>query len=648
MSPSSPEADADMEGTLRGLGNSEMLRIANTLDGIFAGAHLSGEAGQLKQPEVPRLVVVGTQSSGKSSLLNGIIGADILPLGEQMVTRAPLSLQLLHHPDPAGMRAEFGRYADGGWMREACVALTCPDPTAGQLAQIRTCIDEATEARAGKQKGVSADPIFLRIFSPHVPNLSLVDLPGMTMTALTDQGQPRDIKQQIRKMIGSYIQQERTIILMVCPARADLEADPAIELVKEYDPKGVRTIGVLTKIDLMNAGTDVGKCLTNSLPADLQLSLGYFAVRNRSPAESGRGGLSVRDGFAAEEAYFKQHPTYGAANNPYQDHLGVPKLTKFLSRVLLDRLRQHMPAILSEVRQLYQATEASLNAMGPAVPTDELARSSMVQGLLTTFCRCFVGALVEKRADLKTGRHIKDAFHALNQGVKAVQPFDNTSFSDEYILEGVRDCEGYKLAFPIPPIELVEHMLRHPEHRPIRQLLPPCVVCLSSVHDEIRNMTRVLLQQQPMCRFPKLSARIREEVEALLLRAQTMCQAKLEELIDMEENYIMTDDPAFLTEMAGVVKKLVNRLDAPLIRSILVSYFSTVQRSLNNSAPKAIMLYMVKGIHDSIYQTLFEKINLQPSEHLLDEPPEMDAKRRADMELLAKLRSARRALETMG
>mmetsp|Transcript_17835 Transcript_17835/g.40984 ORF Transcript_17835/g.40984 Transcript_17835/m.40984 type:complete len:192 (-) Transcript_17835:603-1178(-) len=191
-------------------------------------------------------------------------------------------------------------------------------------------------------------------------------------------------------------------------------------------------------------------------------------------------------------------------------------------------------------------------------------------------------------------------------------------------------------------------MLRHPEHRPIRQLLPPCVVCLSSVHDEIRNMTRVLLQQQPMCRFPKLSARIREEVEALLLRAQTMCQAKLEELIDMEENYIMTDDPAFLTEMAGVVKKLVNRLDAPLIRSILVSYFSTVQRSLNNSAPKAIMLYMVKGIHDSIYQTLFEKINLQPSEHLLDEPPEMDAKRRADMELLAKLRSARRALETMG
>jgi len=76
---------------LRPLGGGEILRIANTLNGIFATS-----AGALKPPEVPRLVVVGTQSSGKSSLLNGIMAADILPLGEQMVTRAPLSLQLFH------------------------------------------------------------------------------------------------------------------------------------------------------------------------------------------------------------------------------------------------------------------------------------------------------------------------------------------------------------------------------------------------------------------------------------------------------------------------------------------------------------------------------------------------------------------------
>ena len=85
---------------LRPLGGGEILRIANTLNGIF-----STSAGALKPPEVPRLVVVGTQSSGKSSLLNGIMGADILPLGEHMVTRSPLQLQLTHVADAAEMRA---------------------------------------------------------------------------------------------------------------------------------------------------------------------------------------------------------------------------------------------------------------------------------------------------------------------------------------------------------------------------------------------------------------------------------------------------------------------------------------------------------------------------------------------------------------
>ena len=153
---------------LRVLGGSEILRIANTLDGIF-----SNSGGALKAPEVPRLVVVGTQSSGKSSLLNGIMAADILPLGEQMVTRAPLSLQLFHAPDPALMRAEFGDFSHGAWRLSVGIPLQCPEPTAAQLDHIRRTIEEQTEARAGSQKGVSHEPIFLRIYSPYVRPLTL-------------------------------------------------------------------------------------------------------------------------------------------------------------------------------------------------------------------------------------------------------------------------------------------------------------------------------------------------------------------------------------------------------------------------------------------------------------------------------------------
>ena len=145
------------------------------------------------------------------------------------------------------------------WSVHETIGLACPDPTPAQMGQIRRAIEAQTEQRAGSQKGVSSEPIFLRLYSPHVPNLSLVDLPGLTMTALTAQGQPKDIKEQIRGMVGQYISQARTIILLVCPARADLEADPAVELAREHDPHGQRTVGVLTKVDLMNVGTDVSR-----------------------------------------------------------------------------------------------------------------------------------------------------------------------------------------------------------------------------------------------------------------------------------------------------------------------------------------------------------------------------------------------------
>jgi len=648
-----PPTELD-DGALRGLGSSEVLRIANTLSGIFSsvapgGGSASGAAsGRLREPELPRLVVVGTQSSGKSSLLNGFLAADILPLGEQMVTRAPLNLQLVHSPDPAEMRAEFGDYSCGAWQCAAAVPLAFPDPTPPQLQQIRASIEAQTEARAGAQKGVSAAPIFVRYYSPNVPNLSLVDLPGLTMTALTDHGQPRDIKRQIRDMIAAYIRPERTIILMVCGARADLEADPALELVKEHDPQGARTVGVLTKVDLMNAGTDVARYLEGSVPSDLRLALGYFAVRNRSPAEAkGPQGLTVLDGFRVEREYFGKHAAYSALGAAGRVRLGVPLLSRFLSRVLLQHLKQHLPGIVAEMNVLTKETERALALLGPMVPADEAGKTALAQTLIASFCRDFVGALVEKRADVKTGRRIKDAFEALQGTLRDVSPFSAAAFPDEYLVEAAKDCEGNHLSFPIPPIELLEHMLQHPEHRPIRQLLQPCLACLATVHDQLLALASRLLNSPSLCRFPQLQARVREEVAEMLGGARTLAQAKVEELIEMEEAYISTDDQAFLSELAAVVKKLGQRFDAPLIRSLLSSYYGTVVRSISNAVPKAVMLFMVRASHDGVYACLFDRIARQPPAGLLDEPPEMETKRRGDVELLAKLRAARTALESL-
>ena len=238
------------------LGNQEVLKIGNALEGIL------NNMDSKINIDIPRLVVVGTQSSGKSSLLNNIISMDIMPTGKTMVTRVPLNIQL--NQSSKLSQAEFGDYKNGNWIVEKTINLTLPEPLENEIEAIHKEIENQTSLKAGNSQNICKEAIILKIYSPNVPNLGLIDLPGIVMVACTDKGQPKDIKDQIRNMIGNYIKSDRSIILAVIPARPDIEADPALELIKEYDPNGKRTVGVLTKIDLMNNDSDIVDYLNNN------------------------------------------------------------------------------------------------------------------------------------------------------------------------------------------------------------------------------------------------------------------------------------------------------------------------------------------------------------------------------------------------
>ena len=112
-----------------------------------------------------------------------------------------------------------------------------------------------TELKTGKNAGISAQPINLRIYSPNVLTLTLVDLPGLTKNPVGDQ--PRDIERQIREMLLKFISKPNAVILAVTAANTDLANSDGLKLAAEVDPEGNRTVGVLTKVDLMDAGTDV-------------------------------------------------------------------------------------------------------------------------------------------------------------------------------------------------------------------------------------------------------------------------------------------------------------------------------------------------------------------------------------------------------
>jgi len=160
-------------------GMKDIISTINKLQDIFA------VTGQNLGLELPQIAVVGGQSAGKSSVLESFVGKDFLPRGNGIVTRRPLVLQLNYSKN--GEWAEF---------------LHTGNKLFNDFNDVRDEIEAETDRETGHNKGISKKPINLRVYSPHVLNLTLIDLPGMTKVPVGDQ--PTDIEDHIRDMINDY------------------------------------------------------------------------------------------------------------------------------------------------------------------------------------------------------------------------------------------------------------------------------------------------------------------------------------------------------------------------------------------------------------------------------------------------------------
>ena len=311
----------------------DLIPIASKLQDVL------GALGQNTNLDLPQIVVIGGQSSGKSSVLESVVGRSFLPRGTGIVTRRPLVLQLFNtdldsRKDDDNIDEEDGlslasennnikadhssssvtsrrsqrakdQNTSSSPNEEWGEFLHQPGKRYYDFTQIRDEISRDTNRLAGlHSKGVSPTPIHLKIYSPNVLSLTMVDLPGLTKVAV--EGQPEDIEEQIYSMNCQYGSNPNAILLAVTSANTDLASSDAIKLARELDPRGERTIGVLTKLDLMDPGTDASDILHNKV---IPLRRGYIAVVNRGQRDIDAD-LSIRVGLRNEERFFRTHPTY--------------------------------------------------------------------------------------------------------------------------------------------------------------------------------------------------------------------------------------------------------------------------------------------------------------------------------------------------
>uniref|UniRef100_A0A3P9HGV5 Interferon-induced GTP-binding protein Mx n=1 Tax=Oryzias latipes TaxID=8090 RepID=A0A3P9HGV5_ORYLA len=490
-------------------GMEDLIPMVNRMQDAFTAI------GQNANLDLPQIAVVGGQSAGKSSVLENFVGKDFLPRGSGIVTRRPLVLQLMNSPTE---HAEF---------------LHCKGKKFTDFDEVRQEIEAETDRVTGANKGISPVPINLRVYSPHVLNLTLVDLPGMTKVPVGDQ--PADIESQIRDMLLQFVTKENCLMLAVSPANSDLANSDALKIAKEVDPQGLRTIGVITKLDLMDEGTDAKDILENKL---LPLRRGYIGVVNRSQKDID-GKKDINAAIAAERKFFLSHPAY----RHLADRMGTPYLQKVLNEQLTNHIRDTLPALRSKLQSQLLSIEKEVEEYKNFRPDDPSRKTKvllqMVQQFSVDFDKCIEGSGDKiDTAELSGGAKINRIFHERFPFELVKMEFNEKELRKE-ISYAIKNIHGIRTGLFTPDMAF-ETIVK----RQIGKIKEPCTKCVDMVISELVSTVRQCTKK--LAQYPLL----REEMERIVTQhirdreRDTKEQVLL--LIDIELSYMNTNHEDFI------------------------------------------------------------------------------------------------------
>lgn len=408
---------------------------------------------------------------------------------------------------------------------------------------IRREIEDETDRMAGANKGICPEPINLKIYSTRVVNLTLVDLPGITKVPVGDQ--PEDIEDQIKSLIAKYIENPNCIILAVTAANTDIATSESLKFAKEIDPDGRRTLAVLTKLDLMDAGTDAIDILCGRV---IPVKLGIIGVVNRSQQDiiDNKG---IDDQLKDEAAYLqRKYPTLATRN-------GTPYLAKTLNRLLMHHIRDCLPELKTRVNVMASQFQSLLNSYGEDVTDKSQTLLQIITKFASAYCCTIEGTSKNiETTELCGGARMCYIFHeTFGRTLDSISPLTGLSKMD--ILTAIRNATGPRPALFVPEVSF-ELLVK----RQIRRLEDPSLRCVELIHEEMQRIiqhcgTEV---QQEMLRFPKLHEKIVDVVTQLLRRRLPTTNSMVENLVAIELAYINTKHPDFHKEAALVPSLLKN------------------------------------------------------------------------------------------
>lgn len=318
---------------------------------------------------LPQLVVCGDQSSGKSSVLEAVSGVRF-PVKDTLCTRFATELILRRSASTnvdIRIRPSQDRSDD-----EKAKLLGFKAPSS-DIQQFPSLVEAAKEVIGldAEAKRFSEDILRIELSGPHQPHLSLVDLPGLFHSGSKQQSSNE--AKLVKSLVQRYMKNERSIILAVVSAKNDYANQIVTDLARRFDPKGVRTMGIITKPDTLLRGSESETSFLNlAKNEDVSFRLGWHVLRNRD-FNSKYHSTEQRD---MEEKDFFSQTTWSTLS---PNMLGIGALKPRLSYVLREQIISVLPDLIEDVEQGIKDCGVRLDILGDTRGTLQEQRQYLIR-----------------------------------------------------------------------------------------------------------------------------------------------------------------------------------------------------------------------------------------------------------------------------
>uniref|UniRef100_A0A4X2LT96 Dynamin GTPase n=1 Tax=Vombatus ursinus TaxID=29139 RepID=A0A4X2LT96_VOMUR len=353
--------------------------------------------------------------------------------------------------------------------------------------------------------------------------------------------QPPDIEVQVRDMILSYISSPSCLILAVIAANTDMATSEALKLAWDVDPEGRRTLVVITKLDLMDAGTDAMDVLMGRV---IPMKLGIIGVVNQSQHDINTR-KNISDSLQDEQSFLqKKYPCLANQN-------GTRFLAKTLNRLLMHHIRDCLPELKTHVNVLTAQYQSVLQSCGQPVQDQNATLLQIITKFATEYCSTIEGTAKNiETSELCGGARMCYIFHeTFGRTLESIDPLAGLTMLD--ILTAIRNATG-----PLPALFVPEVSFELLVKRQIKRLEEPSLCCVELVHEELQRIiqhsflpepkTDELCPFQELLRFPKLHEAIMEVVTSVLRKRLPITNEMVHNLVAIELAYINTKHPDFV------------------------------------------------------------------------------------------------------